>query len=182
MIYSGPLTASLDSISPRFGPVTGGTSVTFTGQQFSSNTADYDIKIDGFSCAVTAATTTSVTCTTAKRPGLHDTSLVINIKGKGNVSTRGKVFKYVSVWSDETTWGGEYAPVDGESIWVPRGMNLYVDIDESPVLNALLVEGSLIFEANADPNHFRSFDAHYIFINKGQMEVGTEEFPYTSKI
>lgn len=180
--YVGSMTASLNSIQPRYGPVTGGTSVTFSGQHFSSNTGDYEIKIDGFTCTVTAATSTSVTCTTAKRPGLHETSLSIFIRGRGYVATRGKVFKYVSVWSDATTWGGEYAPVDGESIHVPKGMNLYVDIQNSPRLNALIVEGGLIFEPSQDRSHHRTFDAHYIFVRKGYMEVGTEEFPYTSKI
>jgi len=180
--YSGSLTPSLDSITPRFGPVTGGTSVTFAGQGFSSNQGDYEILIDGFKCIVTGATTSSVTCTTAKRPGLHDTKLEIRVAGRGLVSNKHHVFKYVSVWSDLTTWGNEYAPVDGESIWVPKGMNLYVDIDISPMLNALIVEGSLIFEPSTDPTHERFFDCYYIFVHKGTMEVGTEEFPYTSKI
>ena len=58
-----------------------------------------------------------------------------------------------------------------------------VDIDSSPRLNAIIVEGSLIFAPNdANPNHLRTFDAKYIFVNMGKMEVGTEEFPYTSKI
>ena len=46
----------------------------------------------------------------------------------------------------------------------------------------MLVEGSLIFAPKADPNHLRTFDAGYIFVNGGYMEVGTEAFPYTSKI
>lgn len=93
------------------------------------------------------------------------------------------MFRYVSVWSSDTTWGGEFAPMDGESIHIPAGLNLLVDIDSSPLLNAVIVEGSLIFAPNEDdPNHERFFDAHYIFVSGGLMEVGTEEFPYTSKI
>jgi len=57
-----------------------------------------------------------------------------------------------------------------------------VDIDISPVLNAILVEGELIFAPSGDPNHQRTFDAHYIFVNKGRMEVGTETHPYSSKL
>ena len=72
--------------------------------------------------------------------------------------------------------------MDGESIYIPAGLNLLVDIDSSPLLNAIIVEGSLIFASNSDPNHERFFDAHYIFVSGGLMEVGTEEFPYTSKI
>jgi hypothetical protein len=86
------------------------------------------------------------------------------------------------VWSSDTTWGGEFAPMEMESVWIPKGLNLFVDVDSTPILNAILVEGSLIFAPEADPTHHRFFDAHYIFVNGGLMEVGTEEFPYTSKI
>ncbi len=52
-----------------------------------------------------------------------------------------------------------------------------------PVLNAIIVEGSLIFAPNeSDPTALATFDAHYIMINGGYMEVGTAQFPYTSKI
>jgi len=72
--------------------------------------------------------------------------------------------------------------MEGESVYVPVGLNLYVDIDRSPILNAVIVEGSIIFAPETDPNHERFFDAKYIFVSGGLMEVGTEEFPYTSKI
>jgi len=72
--------------------------------------------------------------------------------------------------------------MEGESVYVPLGLNLYVDIDRSPILNAVIVEGSIIFAPETDPNHERFFDAKYIFVSGGLMEVGTEEFPYTSKI
>jgi hypothetical protein len=101
----------------------------------------------------------------------------------GLVSNQQKVFRYVSMWSDETTWGGEFAPMEMESVYIPKGLNLLVDVDRTDLLNAIIVEGSLIFAPNKnDPLHERYFDAHYIFVRNGTMEVGTEEFPYTSKI
>jgi len=52
---------------------------------------------------------------------------------------------------------------------------LLVDIDTSPVLFAIIVEGSLIFAPNVtNSNHLRTFDANYIMIQGGYMEVGTE--------
>jgi len=69
-----------------------------------------------------------------------------------------------------------------ESVYVPSGLNLYVDIERSDILNAVIVEGSLIFAPEKDKKHHRYFDAHYIFVRNGTMEVGTEEFPYDSKI
>ena len=63
----------------------------------------------------------------------------------------------------------------GESVYVPAGFNLLVDVDSTPVLNAVVVEGSLTFAP--DPSSAlreRFFDAYYIFVTGGTMEVGTE--------
>lgn len=65
---------------------------------------------------------------------------------------------------------------------IPAGRNLLVDVDTVPQLSFILIHGSLIFAPHSDPNRLRTFDAGYIFIQGGYMEVGTETFPYTSKI
>jgi hypothetical protein len=85
--YDATKTPLLTAINPRHGTVTGGDSVTFSGTGFSANTADYNVTLDGINCNVTAATTTSVTCTTNKRPGLHNSTTEIFIAGKGLVAT-----------------------------------------------------------------------------------------------
>jgi hypothetical protein len=182
--YKGDITPVLESMSPRYGAVTGGSSVTFKGKNFSASLTDNNIVIDGIKCVVTAATTTSVTCTLGKRPGLPEKTLVMSVKGRGDVSTQGKLFYYIQKWSDDTTWGGEFAPMDGETVFVPEGMSLLVDVDKTAKLNAVLIEGSLIFEPHPKEDYQKYFDAHYIFV-KGKnsyMEIGTEEHPYTSKL
>lgn len=172
----------MTAISPRYGNVVGGEDVTFTGTGFSATQGDYSIKIDGIDCVVKAAASTSVTCTTGKRPGLKNSTLEIMINGKGLVSNQGLLFTYANYWSADTTWGGEFAPMDDESIYIPKGLNLLVDIDHSPLLKAVIVEGAIIFAPHSDPKHERFFDAKYIFVHGGRMEVGTEEFPYTSQL
>jgi hypothetical protein len=58
-----------------------------------------------------------------------------------------------------------------------------VDVDSTPVLSAVVVEGSLIFPPHAsDESHVRTFDAHYILVRAGYLEAGTEQFPYNSKL
>jgi len=79
--YDATKTALLTAMSPRFGPVTGGTVLTFTGTNFVADTSKYIIIIDGRDCPVSAATTTTVTCTTDHRPGLIRPSLEIYIDG-----------------------------------------------------------------------------------------------------
>jgi len=106
--YKGAMTPTINSMSPRFGTVVGGTSVTFTGINFNSDKTKYSVVIDGINCPVSAATTTSVTCTTGKRPGLPANTLVITVDGVGLVSTRGLRYLYVNLWSADTTWGGEF--------------------------------------------------------------------------
>ncbi len=93
----------------------------------------------------------------------------------GSVATQGLVYRYCNMWSDETTWGGEFAPIAGDMVYVPTGLNLCVDVESTPVLSAVLVEGTIIFpDHQTDPNYLKTFDAEYIFVNGGYMEVGTE--------
>ena len=66
----------------------GGETVTFNGENFSSNPTDYSVLIDGKNCAVSAATATSFQCVTSSRPGLSPKpTLEIKIAGRGNVAT-----------------------------------------------------------------------------------------------
>ena len=69
-----------------------------------------------------------------------------------------------------------------ETVYVPPGLNLLVDVDRTPILNLVLVEGSIIFAPEKDKEHHRYFDARYMLIRNGTMEVGTEKHPYDSKI
>jgi len=180
--FDAAVTPVLTSMSDRFGTVNGLESVTFYGTGF-SGTAVTTVLIDERPCSVTAQSTTEITCTTADKPYMPDEPrLVIHIDGVGNVATRGLVFRYVYYWSDPDTWDGDLPPQEGEACNIPKGQHLLFDLDASPVLSFVNVEGSLIFAPDADPNHQRTFAAHYILVKGGYMEVGTEDFRYTSKI
>jgi hypothetical protein len=106
--YKGTMTPTINSISPRFGTVTGGSDVTFTGINFVTDISKYSVVIDGIACTVSAATTTSVTCKTGKRPGLPPNTLEILVDGVGLASTRGLRYLYVNLWTDDHTWGKEF--------------------------------------------------------------------------
>jgi len=45
----------------------------------------------------------------------------IKIEDKGKVATRGLVYKYVSIFSDPITWGGDIPPIEGDSVSIPSG-------------------------------------------------------------
>ena len=59
---------------------------------------------------------------TLDKPYVADTPyLKISFDGLGNVATQGLVYRYVSLWSDPETWGGDTPPLEGESISIPQG-------------------------------------------------------------
>jgi len=41
--------------------------------------------------------------------------------GMGFVATQSLVYRYVSLWSDTETWGGDIPPMEGESVAIPAG-------------------------------------------------------------
>lgn len=65
-------------------------------------------------------------------------------------------------WSAEETWGGEVAPRNGDTVYVPSGMTLLVD-QSSPQLASIIVEGKIIF---ADEDDY-TIDAQHFIINEG---------------
>lgn len=54
-------------------------------------------------------------------------------------------------------------------------MHLIVDIETTPTLSLVLVEGSLIFDQDFGP---MNFNADLILVKNGYLEVGTEANPY----
>jgi hypothetical protein len=149
----------LTDISPRYGTRLGGDTVRFTGTNFDSDHSKYTIMIDGIQCVTARATTTYVECVTGRKDSfVTPDSLSIEIAGKGAVSLDDKFFLYVFKWSEGAdTWSGNGAPVEGDMLFVQKGLNLLVDIDETPKLGTVYVEGALLFMPDADPNHHRHF-------------------------
>ena len=122
-------------------------------------------------------------CISGPRIGLEKPKLEITVDGAGKFALLGNTYRYCSLWSEASTWGNLFPPIDGESVSVPSGLCLLVDIPKSPKLRLVSVAGgALIFPSNENPNHKASFDARYINIFGGTMEIGTEKHPYTSKL
>jgi hypothetical protein len=182
-------------INPSFGSVEGGQTVTFDVENLilDSNGIDNEVPsiiIDGIECTAVGFTLEAqpkLTCETGRRAGLYEEDKELEILfSVGYAVTQGYRYTYASLWSSESTWGGLFAPVDGESVVVPRGTHLLFDEAQSPKLNLVLIDGgSLIFKPELDPsnlNYDRHFDARVIFVRDGVFEAGTETEPYTSKL
>ena len=183
--YSDSATAKVTDISPRYGTYKGGETITITGEGFSTDASATTFTIDGVDCAVSTATATEVTCVTGARPAVVSIpTTVLSFSDStinGDAAMDGNTFTYANYWSDLDTWSGEFPPQDGESVLIPAGQMLIVDIDTSPILNAVIVQGSLVFAPDADPTHHRTFDAKYIYVDRNAvLEIGTEDNRYTS--
>ena len=88
-----------------------------------------------------------------------------------------KPYLYVDRWSDDNTWGGDAAPIDGDSVYVPKGMTLLVD-QSTPLLYSIIIEGKIKFADESD----MTVDAHYFVVFEGEFEAGTEAEPYQNKL
>lgn len=157
------------------------------------------VYIDGVACwpaaySALTADTASLQCTTGERIGTFDSDPTLEIWVAGNrVATDGHRFRYVQLWSSCSTWGASSPPVPGESVSVTKGTNLLVDVDDVGPLDLVVIDGgTIIFPCNsAEPSHldqpaagrpWKTFQAHYIFINGGTLEVGTEDEPYECQL
>ena len=171
--YKASETPSVTSISPNMGTTAGGTSITITGTNFNS---DSTVTIDGVNCPTDSVSATQIICTTSARPTFTESTFVVNSATVGDASNDGNFFFYVDRWSDENTWGGESLPRAGDSVFVPKGQVLLVDVS-TPILFTVIVEGVLIFE-DVD----LTFDAWFILVKDGQFIAGTEENPFMNKL
>lgn len=98
---------------------------------------------------------------------------MVLVSDGNNVHFRTDPFLYIDKWTDERTWGGEAVPREGDSVYVPEGMTLLID-DDTPVLDTVVIEGKMMF---SDEKNMK-FDANYIIIREGELEIGTEDLPY----
>jgi hypothetical protein len=72
-------------------------------------------------CKVKKQTDTTIECITEDKPYVADTPKTeISFEGTGAAATKGLVFRYVALYSDESTWA-DFLPVEGESISIPKG-------------------------------------------------------------
>ena len=108
--FDSAYTPVLTGMSSRFGSVLGNEQVEFYGTGFSGS-ATTTVMIDNRECVIVLTTEDTITCTTSDKPYVPDEpKLEIHIDGFGLVATKGKVFRYISRWSDAQTWGYDLSP------------------------------------------------------------------------
>jgi hypothetical protein len=174
--YTTGATPRVTSISPNNGTALGGTAVRLTGSGFST-TAVVSVKFNGVACTVTAVDSAGVTCTTGKRDAIRAVSVEVTVSGLGRatVDTSRVYFRYLDRWSQLTTWLNQEPPVEGDSVVVPYGQAVLMDVSP-PKLFLFLIEGEVIFDRRD-----LTLDATYVWVHGGTLEIGTEAEPFVNK-
>eukprot|EP00638_Chattonella_subsalsa_P015791 CAMPEP_0117829880 /NCGR_PEP_ID=MMETSP0949-20121206/8130_1 /TAXON_ID=44440 /ORGANISM="Chattonella subsalsa, Strain CCMP2191" /LENGTH=3868 /DNA_ID=CAMNT_0005670717 /DNA_START=230 /DNA_END=11837 /DNA_ORIENTATION=- len=175
--YKVDSTPTVTSISPRMGTAMGGTLVTLGGTGFSSDPNNITVTINSFDCSIVFSNDTAIQCETSPRWTYVTPSLSVHVEGKGyavmpNETSTTTYFRYLDRWSAVTTWANNEPPVDGDTVFVPDGQSVLLDVP-SPKLYLLLVQGDMVFD-RVD----LSLEAYYIFIYGGTFEIGTEDEPF----
>lgn len=51
-------------------------------------------------------------------------------------------------WSDATLWPGGVLPKQGDNVVIPCPWNMIIDVNNTPILNSLTIDGILKFSEN----------------------------------
>ena len=179
LAYRATSTPRVLSVSPSRGSTAGGTNLVLTVDGVNATGGNVTVTIAGIECRVTRpqegnkvyCTTGNHGLTTAARPGTGYVQLTV--AGTGTAVTEAAAwYAYVDLWSRGTTWGGGLFPLSGDSVWIPTGQSIMLDISP-PRLYMLVVQGALIFD-RVDIE----LDLNYIFVQGGTFQIGTEVEPF----
>mgnify|MGYP002629819704 CR=1 FL=1 len=82
-------------------------------------------------------------------------------------------------WSNSADWPNGTVPIAGDRVEVLSGWNMVYDVEESPVLTMLSINGILTFKNDSSTQiHLR---AKHIFVRAGQLHIGSAEYPFLGK-
>jgi hypothetical protein len=79
-------------------------------------------------------------------------------------------------WSDPKSWPSGKVPVAGETVEIISGMNMLYDLQESPIIDMLEINGRLTFEEGKNLH----LHAKYIFVRAGELIIGNKTNPFTA--
>ena len=181
LTYDLPTSSVVTGISPEYRTALGGDVITLAGSGFPSSPADVIVTLNGMPCTVLTSSAAAITCRTSPRTDILPLSVNVTVTGDASTGTAlydptRVYFRYLDRWSALTTWKYQEPPIEGDSVVVPPGQSILVDVSP-PRLFLVLVQGDLVFDRRD-----LAFDASYIFVHGGRFEVGTEALPFTNKL
>lgn len=78
------------------------------------------------------------------------------------------------LWSDPASWPNGTLPQEGEDVHIEPGWNMVMDLEETPILGYVEINGILTF-SNDSAHNFR---AKIITIRAGELHIGSADYPY----
>ena len=187
VLYDTSATHAIASYSPEYVSIAAGESLTFTGTFGSiSQTSDVTVLLDGTTCTVTSASSTSIACTTGDPVAAgnlfkaSNTQVIIKDKGLAVLQNADDV-PVTCLWSSKDCWSGDLPPVNRDFVIIREGQRIVYDVgfDERTkafVYEAILINGGelLFFDDASRATETQELNARYIFVQKGKLQVGTE--------
>ena len=122
-------------------------------------------------------TDTVIRCTVGERPVMPEKNTFVVEVGGNSAVVESEPFVYGYRWSDDSTWGGDFPPAEGDTVYVPPGMVLIVDQSTSKLF-MILVEGVVIFSDEVTI----VVQAEYFLVINGRLQAGTVTKPYQSEL
>ena len=190
--YKSSLTPQITAISPSRLEVVEGAEVIITGIDLPTDRANIVIQLSGVSCTIETdedITPTSCTCKIASNTGMSQESkprISLEYQGMRAVVAKGvgEGFLVAHKWSERVTWSGAPPPAEGDSVLIPLSQALIYDIESSPVLDTIVVEGTLVFPDAASSGQGKEvlLQARRILVRQGNLLIGSAEAPYQHNV
>jgi len=83
-------------------------------------------------------------------------------------------------WSNPESWSSGELPIEGDTVEIEPGVNMIFDIAESPVLKLLTINGRLTFDQPESGDVDLHLKSYHIFVNIGELFIGSAEKPFTA--
>lgn len=84
-------------------------------------------------------------------------------------------------WSDVNSWPDQTLPVEGDEVQIPPGVRMQFDIEETPLLKSLTINGCLDFLNLPETPTNRTIHAYHVYVRQGNLTIGTEDEPYAGQ-
>ena len=138
-VYSWPMTPMLTTMTPSQGSTVGGTLIKLAGMFLDGKTFGdanlsqaISVTLCDIPCNITAVAADFVSCETGAY-GATDTEfpghcpVILTFRGFGR-TLGSHIYQYVDAWSSTSTWGGFDPPSEDETVVIPKGATVLLDI------------------------------------------------------
>ncbi|KAL4484574.1 hypothetical protein ABPG74_019751 [Tetrahymena malaccensis] len=178
VVYDQTKTFIVNSISPNYGSINGGTQISISLDRAPASGSTAVVTIDGVTCNNPIISSSTITCISGVKSSTANPSLIVQVNSL-NAVNNGILFYYGYLWSDPNTWGGSFAPIAGDLVYVAGGRSIIIDVPYIGILNTIVVSNANLIFANDKNIHL---EAHNILVQNGNVIIGTQSSPVTGNI